>query len=549
VTETESLDDAALRKARARELERLRRAVQKLTRPSGGTNPPAEPWRLLSVSADALDDVLATLCGLADAIRRDGVEGAATMTALTALHDALTGAPSRQLLPALRELLVTASGIDPAEMACCLQAAGLEIVSRDVLPALRALVTDGPTAADLDVLYADWGPCWRRFADVALVASGHAPQDPAAFFAEAPLHAIDVYVDSLPEAPHPQLWADRPPEDVRYLTARTHQALLSEDDLAALGWWDEYHRRRYARGLPYQSSKSNDSELYHLLNKATRGDASVLGRLAELLPPENAVVIKQLRDGAKFGSWPAELYADRGLWLLIARLWAPADVIAPRISSFHQWAAFRRAYDLTLERNFEAAEDQIEAFGELPEVASPLEKEVINLRAYLTLVYSDKIALDEATAILRRVRRSPAVQENLKWLERQRRATTNDRAPVENPYLFLGVDHGAPTREWKEAWRAIRSADKDDLDSLSAINDARDRIMALERDNSDGLGQVFVVPLDKKHITPHLIEPSPRLIPRPGLYHRNTSQEDAAAAMARLRREAVTSFLSNAEAI
>jgi hypothetical protein len=239
VTQTESSDDAALRKARAVELERLRRAVQKSVRHAGETNTATRLWQQFSVSASAVEDILATLCDLADAIRRNDVTGATSMAALGALREAINGAPTGQLLPALRELLATTPGIDPADMACRLQEAGLAIVSPDALPALRALAASDPADTHLDALYTDWGPGWRRFADVALVTSEHAPQDPDGFFVTAPLPAIDVYLASLSEAPHPRLWADRPPEEARYLTARTHQALLSEDDLAALDWWEE----------------------------------------------------------------------------------------------------------------------------------------------------------------------------------------------------------------------------------------------------------------------------------------------------------------------
>jgi hypothetical protein len=99
---------------------------------------------------------------------------------------------------------------------------------------------------------------------------------------------------------------------------------------------------------------------------------------------------------------------------------------------------------------------------------------------------------------LRQIDRSPVAKQNLDLIQKRKRATLNERGPLENPYLTLGVDHGSPTIEWRRAWLAARSAKHADLDYLSEVNEAHDQIMALERDGSDGAGRVFVVPLGKE---------------------------------------------------
>ena len=74
-------------------------------------------------------------------------------------------------------------------------------------------------------------------------------------------------------------------------------------------------------------------------------------------------------------------------------------------------------------------------------------------------------------------------------VRRQSQLTTNDRRPWENPYLILGVDHGAPPEVWKQAWRRTRAEKAHDIDQLSRVNEAKDMIMTLERDGTNGWGR------------------------------------------------------------
>src|SRR6185437_2034115 len=122
-------------------------------------------------------------------------------------------------------------------------------------------------------------------------------------------------------------------------------------------------------------------------------------------------------------------------------------------------AAFYRAYDLTRQRNFYAAWEQAGAFGDLVSyTTTPLEKEVINLRAYLILVRHGEHSLEKAIGLLTQIGRSPAARQNLELIQKRKRATLNERGPLENPYLALGVDHGAARVEWRRAWLTARSA-------------------------------------------------------------------------------------------
>jgi hypothetical protein len=543
------MPDAALRRTRAIELERVRLALRKTARQGDAIDTAAElAWQQLGVPVSALARVRSSLYDLASAALREmpvNEDEAGTIDAIWVVKEALSEAPAEHLLSAVHDLLRAIPGTRSAILACELQAAGFKVFSSSALPAVRCLAEPSLGSVDVSSLCSDWGPRWRRFADLALIITGRSPLDPGGFLSQAPIPAVDAYIETLGEPPHPEWWANRPPDERRYLTARTRPALLDADDLLTLGWWEEYHRRRYLQGLSYQAEEDADSELYRLLDVASHGDISVLDRLAELLPPDNASVIRQLQEGAAPHQWPVEFYEDRGLWLIMARLWAPGKVIDPARSAFHRWVAFRRAYDLTRERSFDAAREQINAFGEPPKVATPFQKEVINLRAYLTMIRSADKGLDEAIALLKGIRRSPQAGKNLAWLRKRKTVMVNEREPAENPYLVLKVAHGAPATGWRRSWMAIRSASKADMDALSAANEARDRILALERDELVDQGRVFMVPLDRQFITPHLIQPSPLLVPKPAPFPSRTDEQRLSAAMDKLRQEALTEFLSD----
>jgi hypothetical protein len=218
-------------------------------------------------------------------------------------------------------------------------------------------------------------------------------------------------------------------------------------------------------------------------------------------------------------------------------------VIDPGQSEFHQRAAFWQAHDLTLARSFEPAWVQIMAFGKPPEMATPIQKEVLNLRVYLMMIRSGDKSLNAAIELLTKIKRAPVAAKNLQWVQERKRLTVNDRGPAENPYLVLGVAHGASPDECRRAWMTRRSACKDDLDALSAVNKAWDQIRELNRDGSDGLGRAFVVPLDPKFLTEQP-KPTPS---EPKVLARRTNDSDLATAIEELRSNALHELLVTAD--
>lgn len=185
---------------------------------------------------------------------------------------------------------------------------------------------------------------------------------------------------------------------------------------------------------------------------------------------------------------------------LTAMLWNPKDLVDPSQSGLHRWVAFLHAYELILQHDPKTACAQLNLFGAASHLMTPIEKEVVNLYSYLMLLTSGDERIGDAIALLNRIRRSPTARKNWELLKSRSNTTRNQRDSVENPYLALGVRHGAPKETWRSAWMAIRSARRDDLDAISAANEARDRIIELEKEELDGLGRVYVTPLDSRFI-------------------------------------------------
>lgn len=143
----------------------------------------------------------------------------------------------------------------------------------------------------------------------------------------------------------------------------------------------------------------------------------------QAVPSDTLPVVRLLARDKLVPTDVAILQSDRGLgWRLFAdaallalgyaplnmrrlmALWDFKYIFDPARSAFHSRVAFYRAYDLTRERKFDAAWEQAEAFGNLTSyTTTPLEKEVINLRAYLILVRHGDSSLEKAIGVLGRL--------------------------------------------------------------------------------------------------------------------------------------------------
>lgn len=143
----------------------------------------------------------------------------------------------------------------------------------------------------------------------------------------------------------------------------------------------------------------------------------------------------------------------------------------------------------------------------------------------------------QAIEILRNIRGCKAGSANYEMVRRRSKQTINKRGSLENPYLVLGVEHGAQTAVWKRAWRRGRAESGDDIDQLSRVNEAKDRITARER---DGAERMFVVPLYADTLKPYTLHASVHLPhgPLP-----NGTQDSLPQAIGELRADALVELI------
>ena len=181
-------------------------------------------------------------------------------------------------------------------------------------------------------------------------------------------------------------------------------------------------------------------------------------------------------------------------------LWSPPGLVDPALSPAHQWVAFRRAVNLVKGARLDDAWEQIQKFSAPSETRSPIEMEVVNLRAYLLLVRSpereEDRELDGAIELLDAISHSPVAERNLQLLRKRKATLARERPRIDNPYLALGVDHR--DSRWKIAFLSVQTSKVADINEKSDANRAHDRILAFERGLPDTLGDLYALPLDSQ---------------------------------------------------
>jgi hypothetical protein len=326
-------------------------------------------WGRLGVPESSVEQVRLTLLELARMVAgniKQQIVVAEAAGHLEELSKALAIAPVDGLPRNVRALLRLTADSGSAAMTCSLQDAGLEVVSRDALAAIRLLGQDGrPQPLDVAILRSDWGQDWRLFTDLSLLELGYPPLDPR--------------------------------------------------------------------------------------------------------------------------EW-------------VENLWSPPGLVDPALSPVHRWVAFRRAINLVKAASVDDAWEQVQKFGAPSETTSPVEMEVVNLRAYLLLVRSSEREedreLDEAIELLDAISHSPVTERNLQLLRKRKVTLARERPRIDNPYLALGVDHRDPG--WKREYRSVRTSKVADINEIADANRAHDRILAFERGLPDTLGDLYTVPLDSQ---------------------------------------------------
>ncbi len=404
-----------------------------------------------------------------------------------ALADALRNEPDDRLLPAVRTVLERA---DPATIAATLTAihAGgflwLSEVGEQRLTALAA--GEDPLAVS-----GSEDP-YGAFALLSAFATDGTAVFPPRMLPRVlpwiPVSVLDDLIDAGVVGPEHQPWQYRAEEtEHAYLIARLVPEQVTTEQAAALEWTAPQRQRAFlAGGAPLPPV----GDVYDLLERAAVGDASVVKELEGMLPRDLVLRLRRLLDGVDVGNWDRDLWEDRGLWRLIFSLWEPKAAVNPSRSPLHALMALRQAYDLLCLNDLTRASSQIDKLVSFETADPAYRAEALNFHAYTLLLREE---LNAAAVALKGISGSHELAEsNLRMVEQRRAVPRNDRPAASNPYLDLGLPHGAPS--WESRYRDLRREHVHDVDMSARLNSAMKRIRDAERDE-DWSG-FFVLPLD-----------------------------------------------------
>lgn len=408
-----------------------------------------------------------------------------------AAHDALAAAlrdePDDRLLPAVRSVLERATPATVAATLTAAQAGGFLWLSEVGEQRLTAL------AAGNDTLRASGSE--DPYGAVALLgsfATDGTPTFPPRMLPRVlpwiPLSVLDDLIDAGAVGPEHQPWQYRAgAAEHTYLKARLVPEQVTAEQASALEWTAWQRRSAFlAGGEPLPPG----GDVYDLLERVADGDASVVKELERELPRDLVLRLRRLLDGVDVGNWDRDIWEDRGLWRLIFSLWEPKAAVNPSRSPLHALMALRQAYDLLCMNELGRASSQIDKLVSFESAAPAYRDEILNFHAYTLLLREQ---LDAAAVVLDEIRGShESARSNLRLIQERRAVAINDRATASNPYLDLGLPHGAPS--WETRFRDLRREYVHDVDMSARLNSAMKRIRDAERDE-DWSG-FFVLPLD-----------------------------------------------------
>ncbi len=548
---------AARQAAKAAERERLtrereRRESQEL---SGVTGFVQRKWRWLGVGGS--EAVEAVLTMLAEMVAAGGIPEADRAV----LARALEGDPDREgLLPATRaglKHLPAASVLGHLRMLWgtgvhWLNEAGLERCRllcsteprRDLVGKRSHAATDGlafslfATAATSGVI-----PIPNRFLD-GLVGG-------------APLAVIDDLIDRRGLLAEDEPWKARAEEERLYLRARLKPETITNEEAERLGWQDCLRRQAFLRGEMLIRQEPDDvwDLLYDVL---LDGDVASLDALDAALPRAQQIELRDLKSGAVSGQWPPNMGEDCGLWRLMATLWKPRELVDAKRSPFYALVAANRACDLARAGEMDTAIGQalsLTRSGRGRKIPVDLAQEGYAIAAYAAVGQSERLEsttgrdklLDSAEEYAEKAAELGGVvaERNRRLLRAWRDTRRNNRGPFTNPFLEVGLDHGA--EEWEERCREIFRQREGDTKGQSALNLAEERIRCALRDEA-GPDVFYQLPLDPaRYVMPSQV-PQHIVPPMGGLPRRTsgTSGGELEAIRARAAIELLDDFRTTA---
>ncbi|MEG9547075.1 MULTISPECIES: hypothetical protein [Streptomyces griseus group] len=549
---------AARQAAKAAERERLKRARERreIQGSSSVSSFVQRKWRWLGVGdGEAVEVVLAMLT---EAVAATGLPEAERAI----LTQAIGGDPDRDsLLPAVRTGLGLLSPESVLGHLRSLWAGGVRWLNEPGLERCRVLCS---TAPSLQLVgnrshALSGGPAFSLFATAC--TRGAIPV-PNRFLDEllerAPLSVIDDLVDHGGLMPEDAPWTRRDEQEGLYLRARLAPATVSGEQAERLAW-QAYLRRQSFLGDDDLARQDPDDVWDLLYDVVMDGDVTAVDALDAALPRPQQIELRDLKSGALSGQWPPSMTEDRGLWLLMAALWRPKSLVDAGRSPFYALVALNRTYDLVKAGDLEAAAQQARSLTRdsvsYRKVPAELAEEANALAAYVAARQSERLEsrterdrlLDFSEEHARRAatRGGVAAERNLRLLRVWRGTRRNDRGPFGNPFLDIGLDHGAGG--WEERCRDIFREREGDARAQSELNMAEERIRDALRGDA-GWDVFYQLPLDRaRYVMPsqvpnHLVPPVEALPRRTAL----TSGGDLEAIRARAAVELLDDFRTTA---
>ncbi|CAM5236175.1 hypothetical protein GCM10010256_08610 [Streptomyces coeruleorubidus] len=514
---------AARRAAKAAEHERLKRARER--RESKGSSGVSgfvqRKWRWLGVGGgEAVEAVLAMLTEAAAVTGMPEAERAV-------LTQALEGDPEREiLLPAVRAGLSLLPPESVLGHLRSLWATGVRWLNEAGLERCRVLCS---TAPSLDLISkrahaVSGGPAFSLFATAA--TRGAIPV-PNRFLDEllawAPLSVIDDLIDHGGLMPEDTPWTKRDEREGLYLRARLAPTTVTSEQAERLTWQAYLRRQSFLIGETLVREEPED--VWDLLyDVVIDGDVTAMDALDMALPRPQQIEFRDLKSGALSGQWPPSMTDDRGLWLLMATLWRPSNLVDAGRSPFYALVALNRAYDLMRSGDLEAAAQQARSLTRDSvsnrKVPADLVQEANVLAAYVAVAQSEQLdspagrdkLLDSAEEYAGKAATQGGVvaERNLRLLRAWRGTRRNDRGRFSNPFLDIGLDHGADG--WEERCREIFREREGDARGQSELNMAEERIRGALRGEA-GWDVFYQLPLDRSRydmpsqVPKHLVPP------------------------------------------
>jgi hypothetical protein len=342
---------------------------------------------------------------------------------------------------------------------------------------------------------------WR---DAQLVLRGQHPSSWGSFVAGAPLSLVDDLLDREgPTAPvRGEDGADRTP----YLLARSRPAELDDAQVGELGWEEELWRRRLLAD-PSHPVPEGVPESVDVLAGVAEGVPVALEAVVDQLSGEPRQLVRQVLDHpADPARWPSELVGETALWSVLDRF---CEVSAGQgwpekeKPPFAVWRELRAA-----QRELMRVRPRALELLEQPQRSSTrwVREEAVSMAVYLDLRFSEP---GETKALSRALERleglgssHPTVVQNILWLRGNLDKDRNSRGPLFNPYLELGVSHGAPPEQWKAAWRELRRELKGRTVELSDVNRAHDMLRDTDASTGGERGRLYVLPVYGDRLSP-----------------------------------------------